>query len=127
MATAPATPIQQKPRRDYQEVKAPAQFKFAKQGDELEGILVSIEPKMVNSKPVNEYMFLLDNGERATCLGMADLDKKIDPMRHLGHALKIRYESDDSSFQKKDQSPMKVFKVLADKNIAAGYEHLHPR
>ena len=127
MATAPATPMQQKPRREYQEVKAPDQFKFAKQGTELEGILISIDPKEVNGKLVKEYMFVLENGDRVTCLGTNDLNKKIEP-KHLGHWMKIRYETDDSSFQKSGQSAMKVFKVGADmKNVAPGYEHLQPR
>lgn len=123
MATQPATPISGKPRREYQEVKAPEQYKFARLGAEIEGVLTSIEPKEVNGKIVKEYMFALDNGERVTCLGTNDLDKKIDP-RHLGHGMKVKYEADDSSFQKAGQSAMKVFKVMVDKNIAPGYEHL---
>jgi hypothetical protein len=128
MATgAPARPQEVKPRREYQEVKAPAQFKFVKQGEELEGILVSIEPKEVNGKLVKEYMFVLETGDRVTCLGTNDLDKKIEP-KHLGHWMRIRYESDDSSFQKSGQSAMKVFKVGADmKSVAPGYEHLQLR
>ncbi len=105
------------------EVKAPQQFKFTKQGDSLKGILFSIEPKKVGDKIVNEYLFDLTGGERATCLGLADLEKKIHPV-HLGHNMEIRYETDDSSFQKQGQSPMKVFKVLVDDKIAPGYEHL---
>lgn len=124
MATAAATPM--KPRREYQEVKAPEQFKFAKQGSELEGILVSIEPKEVNGKIVKEYMFVLENGDRVTCLGTNDLDKKIEP-KYLGHWMRIRYETDDSSFQKSGQSAMKVFKVGAEKTVAPGYEYLQPR
>jgi hypothetical protein len=106
-----------------QEVKAPEQFKFAKQGDTLRGILASIEPKIVQGKTVNEYMFDLERGDRATCLGLADLEKKIQP-RHLGRRMEIRYETDDSSFQKPGQSAMKVFKVLVDDKVADGYEHL---
>jgi hypothetical protein len=121
MATSPAG--QPKPRREMQEVKAPDQFKFDKEGATLEGVFLSIEPKIVNEKQVNEYMFQLDNGERATCLGMADLDRKIEP-KYLGHFMSIRYERDDGSFQKPGQSKMKVFKVTVDKNIAPGFEHL---
>lgn len=122
MATmAPSTPNRN--QHDYREVKAPEQFKFAKQGAELEGILISIEPKPVNDKIAKEYMFVLPNGDRLTCLGTNDLDKKIEP-RHLGHFMKIKYETDDTSFQKAGQSAMKVFKVLVDKNVAPGYEHL---
>jgi hypothetical protein len=38
--------------------------------------------------------------------------------------MEIRYETDDSSFQKPGQSAMKVFKVLVDDKVADGYEHL---
>ncbi len=123
MAAQPVTP-NQKPRRELVEVKAPDLFKFDKEGTMLEGIFISIEPKLVNNKQVNEYMFQLENGQRASFLGMADLEKKILPI-HLGHFMSIRYERDDGSFQKVGQSKMKVFKVMVDKNIAPGYEHLH--
>ena len=108
-----------------QEVKAPEQFKFAKRGDTLRGILASIEPKTVQGKTVTEYLFDLGKGVRATCLGLADLEKKIQP-KHLGHGMEIRYETDDTSFQKPGQSAMKVFKVLVEDKITPGYEHLQP-
>jgi hypothetical protein len=121
MSTQPVS--QQRPRREMQEVKAPEQYKFSKLGATIEGVLTSIDQIEVNSKPTMEYMFTTENGDRITCLGTADLDKKIQP-QHLGHFMTIRYESDDASFQKAGQSAMKRFKVLADKNITPGFEHL---
>jgi hypothetical protein len=35
--------------------------------------------------------------------------------------VEIRYESDDASFQKPGQSPMKVFKVLVAKEKEPGF------
>jgi hypothetical protein len=119
MATAPATPISTKSRREMQEVKAPEQFQFTKQGQTVEGVLISIEPTEVKGKQAIEYMFRNENGGRVTCLGTADLNKKIHP-GHIGHWLVVRYENDDSSFQKQGQSAMKIFKVLASKEIEAG-------
>ena len=54
MATAPAGPQGVKPRRDMQEVKAPAQFQFTKEGQIAEGVLVSIEPATVKGKEAME-------------------------------------------------------------------------
>lgn len=121
MATQPIG--QSKPRREMVEVKAPEQYKFSKPGATVEGILISIDQAIVNGKPAMEYMFKLENGERLTCLGTADLDKKITP-EHLGHFLTVRYESDDSSFQKAGQNAMKRFKVNVSRNIEPGWEHL---
>jgi hypothetical protein len=118
MATAPATPM--KPRREMVEVKAPEQFQFTKQGQTVSGILVSIEPVEIKGKPAIEYLFVRENGDRFTCLGTNDLNKKIHP-GHIGYAMDIRYETDDSSFQKPGQSAMKVFKVLVSKEKEPGF------
>jgi len=124
MATAAAGPQGVKPRREYERVKAPALFKFQKQGDVIEGGLASIEPKEVNGKIVREFMFELENGDRVTCLSTNDLEKKIQA-KHIGHPIRVRYANDDSSFQKAGQSAMKVFEVDVDmKNFWPGYEHL---
>jgi hypothetical protein len=111
MATA-STPI--RPRREMQEVKAPEQFQFTKQGQVASGILISIEPVAVKGKKAMEYSFLADGGGRFTCLGTNDLDKKLNP-GHIGHFVEIRYETDDKSFQKPGQNPMKVFKVTVSR------------
>jgi len=125
MSTAPeARPQEMKPRREYERVKAPALFKFVKQGDTIEGGLATIEPKEVNGKIVREFMFELENGDRVTCLGTNDLDNKIQA-KHIGHPIRVRYASDDNSFQKAGQNAMKVFEVDVDmKNFWPGYEHL---
>lgn len=122
MATAPSTPNRQP--RQMQEVKAPELFQFTKPGQILAGVLVSIEPVTVKEKQALEYMFEQpENKTRMTCLGTNDLNRKIQP-GHIGHWLEIRYERDDASFQKENQSPMKVFKVLVGKGVELGYEHL---
>lgn len=120
MATAPATPISSKLRREMQEVKAPDQFSFTKQGQSATGILLSIEPVEVKGKQAIEYLFQAEGGGRFTCLGTADLDKKLNPQL-IGHFVDIRYERDDASFQKPGQSAMKVFKVTASKEREPGY------
>lgn len=117
MATAPTT---MKPRSEMREVKAPEQFQFTKQGQSIEGVLISIEPVEINGKVTREFMFALPNGDRITCLETADLKKKIDPSL-IGYKLSVRYETDNSSFQKEGQSPMKIFKVLASHEKAAGF------
>ena len=114
MTTTSPTPIN---RRDMIEVKAPELFQFTKPGQVLEGRLVSIEPVLVKSKEAIEYLFE-SNGVRASCLGTADLNKKLNPA-HIGHWVVIRYENDDSSFQKEGQSAMKCFKVLVSKEPEA--------
>jgi hypothetical protein len=118
MATAPAQPI--RPRREMQEVKAPEQFSFVKQGQIANGILLSIEPVAVKGKQAMEYLFQAEGGGRFTCLGTADLDKKLNP-NMIGHFVEIRYESDDNSFTKPGQNPMKVFKVMAAKEKEPGF------
>jgi hypothetical protein len=115
MATAPATPM--KPRREMVEVKAPELFQFTKPGQSLEGFLRRMEPTVIKGKEAIEYLFENEDGVRMTCLGTADLNKKINP-NHIGHYLQIRYERDDDSFQKAGQSAMKVFKVLVSKEAA---------
>src|ERR1700731_1369981 len=97
MATAPATPISNKPRREMQEVKAPEQFQFTKQGQVAEGVLISIEPTLVKGKEALEYLFQAEGGGRFTCLGTNDLNKKLHP-GHIGHTVELRYERDDNSF-----------------------------
>jgi hypothetical protein len=118
MATAPATPINS--RRQMQEVKAPEQFTFSKQGQIASGILLRIEPVTVKEKQAMEYLFQADGGGRFTCLGTADLDKKLNPDL-IGRFVEIRYERDDASFQKPGQSAMKVFKVTASKEKEPGF------
>ena len=117
MSTAAATPIS---RRKMVEVKAPAQFQFTKQGQVAAGILLQIEPIAVKGKQANEYLFQADGGGRFTCLGTADLDKKIHPGL-IGHYVEIRYETDDSSFQKPGQNAMKVFKVQVAEEKEPGF------
>jgi len=117
MATAPATPIN---RRQMQEVKAPQQFSFTKPGQDASGILLSIEPVTVKEKQAMEYLFQAEGGDRFTCLGTNDLDKKLHPGM-IGHFVQIRYEKDDNSFQKPGQNAMKVFKVLVAKEKEPGF------
>jgi hypothetical protein len=106
-----------------QEVKAPEQFQFTKQGQVLAGVLIRIEPTVIKGKDAIEYMLEGENRQRMTCLGTADLNKKINP-GHIGHWLEIRYATDDSSFQKEGQSPMRVFEVKASKEREPGFEAL---
>jgi hypothetical protein len=120
MATAPATPIRQDWRGKMAEVKAPEMFQFSKQGQTVEGVLVSIEPVEVKGKQAIEYLFANEKGERTSCLGTADLNKKIHP-GHIGHWLAVRYEADDSTFQKEGQSAMKKFRVQASEGKAPGF------
>lgn len=117
MATVPT---QMKSRREMQEVKAPAQFQFTKQGQIAEGILLSIEPTNVKGKQAMEYLFQTERGDRFTCLGTADLDKKLHPGL-IGHWVEIRYETDDTSFQKPGQNAMKVFQVKVSKEKETGF------
>lgn len=117
MATVPATPIR---RREMQEVKAPEMFQFTKQGQMISGTLVSIEPTQIKGKEAIEYLFQGENGVRCTCLGTADLNKKIHP-GHIGHWGEIRYVSDDNSFTKQGQSAMKVFEVKFSKEKEPGF------
>lgn len=118
MATAPAVPM--KPRREMQELKAPVQFQFQKQGQMAVGVLISIEPTLVKGKEALEYLFQTEEGARFTCLGTNDLNKKLHPGL-IGHMIEIRYESDDASFQKPGQSPAKVFRVQASKEKEPGF------
>jgi hypothetical protein len=112
MATpATTTPIN---RRAMVEIKAPEMFQFTKQGQTISGVLISIDPVQIKDKDAIEYMVQDDRGLRSTFLGTADLNKKIHP-GHIGHWLEVRYETDDSSFQKTGQSAMKVFRVQASK------------
>jgi hypothetical protein len=120
MATAQQTPTAMPVRRSMVEVKAPEMYKFARQGDVISGVLISIEPTMVKDKPAIEYMLQDERGQRLTFLGTNDLDKKLQPA-HVGHWLEIRYERDDTSFQKPGQSAAKIFKVSVSKEKEPGF------
>jgi hypothetical protein len=116
MATAPATPM--RGRREMVEVKAAELFQFTKPGQVLEGYLRRIEPVVVKDKEAIEYLFENEDGIRCTCLGTADLNKKINP-NHIGHWLLIRYESDQKlPNQQEGHSDMKIFKVMVSKEAA---------
>lgn len=123
MATQAMPPQVGKPRREMQEVKAPEQFQFSKQGQIVSGVLISLEPVMIKGKEAIEYLFQSENGARFTCLGTADLNKKLNPQQ-IGHFVEVRYETDDTSFQKPGQSAMKVFKVSVSKEKEPGFEKL---
>jgi hypothetical protein len=127
MATQPVGgPQAVRPRRELVEAKAPEMLKFVRQGQEIVGILINMEPITVkggngqSGSQTIEYTILQENGDRATFLGTNDLNKKIHPGM-IGHFLAIRYESDDDSFTKAGQSPAKVFKVLVSKEKEPGY------
>lgn len=121
MATIPATPI----KREWVEAKAPEMFKFTRQGEELTGVLVNIEPTTVKnpeggSSETIEYMLQDDRGERVTFLGTNDLNKKIRA-DHIGHCIAIKYERNDNSFTKPGQNAAKVFKVMVSKEKEPGF------
>lgn len=120
MATAANNPTQMKPRRQMEEIKAPELFQFKKTGDLIAGVLLQIEPKGIGDKVVQEYTMRLENGMMITFLATNDLAKKLRG-EHVGHYCEVRYESDDSSFQKQNQSAMKVFKVLVAKEKEPGF------
>ena len=116
-----ATQATQMPsRRQMQEVKAPDQFTFTKLGQTASGILLAIEPVPVKGKQAMEYLFQADGGGRFTCLGTADLDKKLNP-NLIGHFVEITYEKDNNSFTKPGQNAMKIFRVTASKEKEPGY------
>ena len=116
--TAPAAPTTR--RREMVEARAPEQFTFTRQGQTAEGTLLQIEPVPVRGKQANEYLFEVDGGQRFTLLGTNDLDKKLHAGM-IGHYVQIRFESEDSSFSKPGQNPMKIFKVLVSKEKEAGF------
>ena len=108
------------------ERKAPDQFKFEKQGARLVGILTAIDQKEVGGKATMEYAFDLLNKDRVTCLGTADLDKKIRGT-DVGFRLDILFENlQKLPNQQAGHSDMKIFKVLVNDKIEPGYEHLRP-
>ncbi len=113
-------PTAVKPRREMQEAKAPDQFQFTKIGQTIAGVLISIEPTTVRDKQALEYMLVNETGDRLTFLGTADLNKKVLP-GHIGHWMEIRYDNDDTTFQKPGQSAMKVFKVMVSKQKEPGW------
>jgi hypothetical protein len=125
MATAAnTTPIN---RRQMREVKAPELMQFTRPGQEVSGVLLSIEPITVKNKQTGqenqaiEYLFVNpETGTRWTCLGTNDLNKKLNPQM-INHFVQIRYETDDTSFMKQGQSPAKVFKVQVSTDPEPGF------
>lgn len=108
-----------RPRREMVEAKAPEMFKFTKQGQELAGVLINLEPVAIKNNDGREsqtieYTLREDNGNRVTFLGTNDLNKKINPDM-IGHFLGIRWEGEDNSFTKPGQNAAKVFRVLVSK------------
>ena len=134
MATQPVTqgrPQEVKPRPNdgMEEVKEPEFIQWKREGQETDGILLSLDPVEIEDKDtkqvkaVTEMMFLDMEGQRFRFIAPDDLKKKIWAY-HLGHRLKIRYEMDDRTNMKPNQNPRKVFKVLASPNKMPGFEHL---
>lgn len=113
-------PVPLRPRREMQEVKAPEQFTFTKQGQTAEGVLMQIEPVPVKGKQANEYLFQADGGGRFTLLGTNDIDKKLHAGM-IGYNVEITYVNDDNSFTKPGQNPMKVFRVRVAKEKEPGF------
>jgi hypothetical protein len=134
MATQSVTqgrPQEVKPRQDdgMVEVKEPEFIQWKRQGQETDGILLSLEPQEIEDKEskekktVTEMMFIGSDGQRFRFLAPDDLKKKIWTY-HLGHRLRIRYETDDTSRQQQGQNARKIFKVVASPNKMSGFEHL---
>ena len=120
---------QPRPDEGMHEVKEPEFIQWKRQGQDVTGVLVSIDPTTVKDKeteerkPVMSYMFVGMDGQRFRFLGNDDLDKKIWP-RYLGFKLYIKYETDDTSRQQQGQNARKVFRVMAGNHPAPGFEHL---
>lgn len=116
MSTQPIS--QGRPKREMVEAKAAELFQFTKPGQTLEGYLRRIEPVVIKEKEAVEYLFENEDGIRCTCLGTADLNKKINP-NHINHWLQIRYESDQKlPNQQQGHSDMKIFRVMVSKEAA---------
>lgn len=120
---------QPRPEEGMHEVKEPEFIQWKRQGQDVTGVLISIEPTAVRdkdsgeSKQVTEYMFIGMDGQRFRFLGNDDLNRKIWP-KYIGVKLYIKYESDDTSRQGPGQNARKVFKVMAGNGKAPGFEHL---
>ena len=121
-----STVNQPKLQRKMHEVKDAELFQFTRLGQTLEGVLVSIEPVTLKGQAGKlKYFFEQpENKTRMSCLGVTDLNKKIQP-GYLGYWIEIRYESDlKLPNQPAENSDMKIFNVSVAETIERGYEHL---
>lgn len=99
--------------REMTEIKAPEMFKFANDGDYLNGVLLAITSTKVNGKPAREYLLRGELGRKFTFLGTYDLDRKLS-REHVGRFIFIRFEGEDKSVQREGQNALKRFQVKVD-------------
>lgn len=103
------------------ELKEPVFFQFKKEGDTLEGVLISAlkftyaaDPK----KPAARYFgirYILDvgEGERVAFNGTTDISSKLT-IAHMGYYIIVRYEGEDPSIRRGENN-MRRFKVARSK------------
>ena len=88
-------------------------LQFTREGQDVEGVLLSIQPVRVKDKEAIQYLLRLDSGERVTFLGTYDLNRKIHA-EHKGHAIMVRYGGEDKTVATQG-SPLRRFKVFVSK------------
>jgi hypothetical protein len=121
MSTATVGQRQQevKPRREMEEVQAPAMFQFSDQQRTLSGVFMDIAEVTIKGRPTIQYMLQDEEGRRVTFLATYDLQRKIQAI-HAGHWMTITYEGEDPSVQTQG-SPLRKFKVQVSKDKEPGF------
>jgi hypothetical protein len=94
------------------EIKAPAQVRFEKPGECVEGVLHTITPHTVKGKKTIQYTVVKRDGNKVTFLGTWDLVQKIDRTM-LGYPLSVKFEKLHDSIER-NGNRAKVFTVMAD-------------
>jgi len=97
------------------EREEPRHVKFAT-GEVIEGILVSLERRVVEDKPGIYYTVLQADGVAVGFWGTHQLNTKLRPTDR-GHQVSIRCEGTDTMVGRAGNN-MKVFKVLVSKDLA---------
>ena len=93
----------------------PRHVKFVT-GEVIDGILVSIERRVVDDKPGIYYTVLESDGTSVGFWGTHQLNTKLRPTDR-GHHVSIRCEGTDTMIGRNGNN-MKVFKVLVSKDLA---------
>ena len=105
MSLLPAPAVE----KGWSHANAPELWKWAKPGDVLTGMLLSIMRVEMSGKLVPQMLFQVTSDRQVKCLAPYDLAQKIK-QEHRGCQMRITYLGEDETVKRGDNA-MKVFDV----------------
>ncbi len=99
--------------REMVELKEPEMVKFEHNGDEVQGILLSVSKVNVKGKPTIQYTCEKQAGDTFTFLSTYDISRKLSS-KHVGHFVSVKFMGIDPSVETQGD-PLRRFKVMVSK------------